>query len=103
MADKISESAGAADDLVQVLRLAYPDGVPGRDYFPLLALLAETAYSSRSIASWIAALSGGNPGRHYYELVHELPDQAVPESEKTRVRQLLDQVGYADWLQRSRR
>jgi len=46
--------------LLRVLRRAYPHGVPGRDYMPLLDLL-QWHMSERSLAIVVAALIGGDP------------------------------------------
>jgi hypothetical protein len=88
---------GAIGPLLRMLRLTYPDGLPDRDYFPFLALIRETTCSSRAIADLLVAFQGGEAALYYYDLVHELPTQAVPESEKDRVRALLDLYGYSDW------
>jgi hypothetical protein len=47
--------------LLGVLRRAYPDGVPGRDYQPLIEVL-QFSLSERSLATLVAALTGADPG-----------------------------------------
>lgn len=46
--------------LLGVLRRAYPHGIPGRDYMPLLDFL-QWHMSERSLAIIVAALTGGDP------------------------------------------
>ncbi|WP_162562002.1 DUF3349 domain-containing protein, partial [Mycolicibacterium brumae] len=38
----MSENTNAADNVLDWLRAGYPNGVPPKDYFPLLALLTRT-------------------------------------------------------------
>jgi hypothetical protein len=51
------EVPGHLDSLRAVLRRAYPDGVPGGDYEPLLDFL-QRDLSERSLATLVAALTG---------------------------------------------
>lgn len=46
------------EELLGVLRDAFPHGVPAEDYFPLLAVLAEDM-SERSLAALVAELVDG--------------------------------------------
>lgn len=48
------------DPLLDVLRRAYPKGVPEGDYLPLLEVL-QFSMSERSLATLVAALTGADP------------------------------------------
>ncbi|MBW6435895.1 DUF3349 domain-containing protein [Actinoplanes hulinensis] len=78
---------------LDVLRRAYPDGLPGGDYRPLLAALDEDL-SDRNLAALVAAFLGGDPLRVGNDLA-TLGGDRPPSADVARVRETLLTAGWA--------
>lgn len=81
-----------------LLKRAYPDGIPERDYFPVLSVFSSTDISSRNLGLTLQALDGRNYAIHYYNLLHELPSRKIDPVDLARARAALDAAGFSDWL-----
>jgi hypothetical protein len=90
-------------ETAEMVRAAFPNGVPEEAYFPLLALLLE-GMSFRTLAT-VGSFCTGKPYVRVYNdvLGLESPD-APPPSESTAyaaTAEALRQHGYEEWLARS--
>ncbi|GAB3187136.1 DUF3349 domain-containing protein [Micromonospora palomenae] len=79
---------------LEILRRAYPDGVPDEDYLPLLVVLWPD-FSDRNLADVVAELIHG----HAVDVNHDATLAAAgpkrpPASDVERVRELLASAGY---------
>ncbi len=83
--------------IVGFLRAGYPDGVPTRDYVPLLALLRRRLSDDEVIAVATELLSGRNgpvDGTDVRVAITKLTDEMPSPEDTERVKQRLAAVGW---------
>jgi hypothetical protein len=79
---------------LEVLRRAYPDGVPDDDYLPLLVVLWPD-FSDRNLAAVVAELIGGEPAIVSNDAAAAVAGRRRPSPQDVdRVRELLASAGY---------
>jgi hypothetical protein len=80
--------------VLETLRKAYPDGVPGEDYLPLLVALWPD-FSDRNLAAVVAELLDGEPAIVSHDATAAIGVQRRPSPQDVnRVRGLLAAAGY---------
>ena len=82
-----------------LLRSTYPEGIPDKDYFPLLAVMADTGMSNRSIAEAMGLYLGKEYIEFLHDVAHVLPNTVVHEDEKCRILRRLQPHGFEQWAQ----
>ena len=80
-----------------LLRSAYPEGIPDHDYFPLMAIMADTGMSNRSIAEAMGFYFGKEYVEFLHDIAHVLPNTEVHEDEKRRILRRLQPHGFEQW------
>ncbi len=83
----------------ELLRRAFPEGISEADYFPVLAVFADTEISSRNFSKVLECLDGRHYAEHLYLFTHELPNRPPPEPvavEATRRR--LNTAAFQEWM-----
>jgi len=80
-----------------LLRSAYPEGIPDHDYFPLMAIMADTGMSNRSIAEALGFYCGKEYIEFLHDVAHLLPNSEVHEDEKRRIVRRLQPHGFERW------
>ena len=80
-----------------LLRSAYPEGIPDQDYFPLMAIMADTGMSNRSIAEALGFYCGKEYIEFLHDVAHVLPNTEVHEDAKRRIRRRLQPHGFEQW------
>ncbi|PYC73515.1 hypothetical protein C7C45_06515 [Micromonospora arborensis] len=79
---------------LETLRRAYPDGVPGEDYLPLLVVLWPD-FSDRNLAAVVAELTQGHPVDVNHDATAAVAGRRrPPASDVERVRERLASAGY---------
>jgi hypothetical protein len=82
---------------VQLLRKAYPDGIPDRDYFAVLALLGPHM-SERGLGEAVSYCCEHDRfviGNDWAAVASRNPP---PAAELERVRSTLEAAGFSEWL-----
>ena len=80
-----------------LLRSAYPKGIPDHDYFPLMAIMADTGMSNRSIAEAMGLYFGKEYSEFLHDVAHVLPNTEMHEGEKRRILRRLQPHGFEQW------
>ncbi|MER7586908.1 DUF3349 domain-containing protein [Micromonospora sp. NPDC127501] len=78
---------------LEILRRAYPGGVPDADYLPLLVVLWPD-FSDRNLADVVAELVHGHPADVNHHATLAVGPKRPPASDVERVRELLASAGY---------
>jgi Protein of unknown function (DUF3349) len=83
--------------VVGFLRAGYPEGVPARDYIPLMALLRRRLSDDDVITVATELISGGNmpaDGTDVRVAITKLTDEMPSPDDTERVKQRLAAVGW---------
>jgi Protein of unknown function (DUF3349) len=83
--------------IVAFLRAGYPDGVPARDYIPLLALLRRRLTDDEVVAVAAELMSGGDTpveGTDVRVAITKLTDDLPSHDDTERVKQRLVAAGW---------
>jgi hypothetical protein len=82
---------------VEMLRAAFPNGVPEDAYLPLLALLHE-CMSFRSIATVVSHCTGKSYITVYHDVMGAISAEGPDAKALAPVKKLLQRHGYDAWL-----
>jgi len=80
-----------------MLKSAYPAGIPPNEYLPLLRLLYEEM-SDRNLALTVGLLIGTDAPLVLNDIYRAAAEMKLESSEVQKVRKKLSQYGYEEWL-----
>jgi hypothetical protein len=95
----MTETAGVFDNVLGWLREGYPEGVPPKDYFPLLALLKRSLTEPQVVraAQTILRTSNGDvpvTEEQIHAAIHQITEKAPNPEEIHQVAARLASVGW---------
>ena len=85
------------ESTILLLRKAYPDGIPDRDYFAVLALLGPYM-SERRLGEAVSLCSEHDAVVIQNDWAAMASTSPPPHSEVCRVREILNAVGFEEWI-----
>ena len=100
MAEQKSKVPAYLEDTYNMLKCAYPDGLPESDYIPLLAILHEIM-SFRNIPDVLAVLAGKDRWLVFNDAMGfsiDDPDYHFTQDDIDRVKARLLPCGFEQWV-----
>ncbi len=82
---------------VRLLQSAYPDGIPGDDYLPLIHFLREDGMSNRNVATAIGCYCSQDYKNFLYDVGHVVPNTEISDDELARIEAKLHPFGLDAW------
>lgn len=95
----MTQNQSALDPILNWLHEGYPEGVPPKDYFPLLALLARTLTEDEVVQATWALLRQGDPdspvsAEQIRDAIREVAEKEPNPEEMHQVAARLASVGW---------
>lgn len=87
-------------DIYEVLRCAFPEGVSDEEYWPVLSILHQVM-SFWTIADVLSVLSNKDRSEVYNDASGFGLDPAPPTTEVEKVKHKLNTCGYEEWFRKN--
>ncbi|MEM7156264.1 MAG: hypothetical protein AAF799_25650 [Myxococcota bacterium] len=83
---------------MELLRRAFPSGIPECDLLPLMAVLGDAGMSNRSVAAAVGYYYGKDSTAFSYQAHICTVDETVSDLTKFAIREYLRKFGFDDWV-----
>ena len=82
---------------INMIKSAYPSGIPSDDYFPLIRIMKDSGMSDRNVSEVLSILRGGKYVDYMYDVAHLAPNKSINKNTISSIINTLKNFGFDDW------